>query len=72
MTSRLKTISDKCKMLDELMDEWLEFRKKYPAEFDDSDDEEFEQILNPLDAPRAFPDGEHGGVPEKIHGEDGK
>jgi hypothetical protein len=68
MASRLGTIADKCKMLDELMDEWLAYRKKYPEAFDESDEDC--EIENPLQAPKSFGDGEHGGPPLKIHGEE--
>jgi hypothetical protein len=55
--------------LDKMMDEFLESRKLHP-EPDDDDDCDDPNIETTLAAPKPYQDGEHGGVPTKIHGEE--
>jgi hypothetical protein len=55
--------------LDQAVDEWLKLRALDPDDCMD-DDEDKENILNPLAAPQKFGDGIHGEVPEKIHNEE--
>jgi hypothetical protein len=58
--------------LNAALDDYMRARQE-PDFYDDEDeDEDEEDILNPLAAPQKFGDGEHGGPPEKIHGEGDK
>jgi hypothetical protein len=51
--------------LNMMLDEYLEARKA--PDFYDDEDEDEENVLNPLAAPQKFGDGERGGPPEQIH-----
>jgi hypothetical protein len=55
--------------LNRMMDAFLESRRLHP----ELDEDEDQDICDPLSAPpELFTDGEHGGIPEKIHGEGDK
>jgi hypothetical protein len=58
---------EKLAQLDQAIDEWLKLRALDPDDCMDDEDEDQENILNPLAAPQKFGDGEHGGPPEQIH-----
>jgi hypothetical protein len=55
---------EKLAQLDAAIDEWLKMKALCPDE-----DEDEENVLNPLAAPQQFGDGERGGPPGTIHGE---
>jgi hypothetical protein len=55
--------------LNAALDDYMRARQE-PDFYDDEDEDE--DIINPLEAPPPYGDRERGGPPEKIHGEGDK
>jgi hypothetical protein len=58
----------KLKQLDTMLDEWLKARQE-PDYFDDEDEDEEEQLSNPLEASPPYGDRNEKSPPQSIHGE---